>query len=332
MAYVLRHSYSMAAPLVAVLGALLGACGSERGGGSLAGSVANCNDAFESLVRPVTPSFVESIRPLAVGAQMPILTSSRAHDEREDLVMRALATACMLDGGVFATGAFADWAGTAVGGAGGSFALGEDIEVEYDAEAGGLRVSAVGEPPSDAQLEPVGWDLAEAKAQEVLSTIEWHGITGSMPYSLLLVTRGGPEGFCTEETPECRAEVDAHRFVFAPIHAGVPIPATPVEVVIGNDGERRSILVTPWDFESDGRTTVAEVSEQGGRNRLVELVEAQHQEEAILWEEEGRIEYSLPVSDASVDMEPIVYGRYTIGDGLPIEVSIPLSDANAPLR
>lgn len=307
--------------------ALTGACGP---GETL--SLGDCTEAFQRVSAPSAPPLAESVRPVAVGATLPILRANRTHDEPEDLMHRAFAGACLLDRDTSPTTGLGEWAEMATQGGEVPFLLSETIQVEYDGSAGRVRIDTVDEAVATSAVDAVHWDLAETAARDMLSELAQQGVISAMPYVLLFVTRGAEEGYCSEETPECRAEVDAHRFVFAPVHAGVPVPAAPVEIVVGSNGKPMSLLVSPRDFHSDGLTATAEVSEEGAEERLGELVALAHPGAEIFWEEDGELEFAMPVSESVAEMEPVLYARFIVDNGRPVEVSLPLSDADAPLE
>ena len=296
-----------------------------------------CEEALSRVRSPASPPAASPAAPIEVGDELPVVRITYEIDDAEALANRTLAAACvMLDGEVTATPDLLDWA-ERMGPR--ELLLEPKLQVHYRTFSSGgpgfleLDVPAderPSAPPPDGVDTAITWPEAETRAREVLARLRKEGLVPDVPHQVLFVTRGGHEGHCAEETPECRAEVRAHRFYFAPEHAGIPFRRSPVQIVIGNTGRVVDLQLAPVDFDDVG-TVVAELTEADAAARLAALVSEGYPGSEIHWEEEGRVEYWVPLEGEPKEVEPIWAARFIPGNGRPVSVWLPMSDADAAL-
>lgn len=300
-----------------------------------------CEDALSRVRSPVVPPEVRSVTPIEVGEDLPVLRITYEVDDAETLANRTLAAAClMLDGEVMATSDLLDWAQRSTTGPSmpQELLLEPALQVHYRTfSSGGPGFLELGVPVDERPSGPptdidaaITWPEAESKARDVLARLRKEGLVPDVPHQVLFITRGGYEGHCAEETPECRAEVSAHRFSFAPEHAGIPFQRSPLQIIISSTGRLVYLQIAPVDFEDVG-TVTAELTEVDAAARLDALVSAAYPGFEVHWEEEGRVEYWVPLEGEPDQVEPVWAARFIPGNGRPISVWLPMSDADAPL-
>lgn len=292
----------------------------------------NCDEAFLLIRKPTSPSATPSVRPVEVDSELPRLRADHPTESPLELASRTFAAACIFDPTVSKEDGLLSWATQASEDADPSTAMLQisQVEARYDARSGRLIVQKIAEPPA-VGANAIKWTSAETAALDILTNLRAHGLANGAPHQLMFVTRGAHEGYCAEETPECRAEVISHRFSFAPTFAGIPIPASTVEIVIGWDGDLRTLQLTPIDLQDVGSSVDAELSESDAQVRLADLVTLEYPGSELHWEERGQLQYSVPVGESVTDVEPVLYGRFIPDGARPIGVALPLGDANAEL-
>lgn len=301
-----------------------------------------CEEALSQVRSPEVPPEVSSVAPIEIGEELPVLRITYEVDDAETLANRTLAAACvMLDGEVTATSDLLDWAERTTAGptTPRELLLEPTLQVHYMTfSSGGPGFLELGvpvderpsAPPADGVDAAITWPEAESKAREVIARLRKERLVPDVPHQVLFITRGGYEGHCAEETPECRAEVSAHRFLFAPEHAGIPFKRSPLQIIISNTGRVVYLQIAPVDFEDVG-TVAAELTEADAAARLDALVSEAYPGSELHWEEEGRVEYWVPLEGEPEQVEPVWAARFILGNGRPVSVWLPMSDADAPL-
>lgn len=316
-------------PLASALAVAAIACGPDT-----TEAFDSCDEAFLLVRKPKSPSATPSVRPIELGSELPLLRADHPRESPLELASRTFATACIFDPAVSTEDGLLSWATDASEDADSSATLlrFSQMEARYDARSGRLVVKRVAESESPVvSADAVEWTAAEAMALDTLTNLQTLGLANDAPHQIMFITRGAHEGHCAEETPECRAEVTSHRFSFAPTFAGIPIPASTVEIVIDWNGNLRTLQLTPIDLQDVGSSVAAELSESDAQARLADLAAQEHPGSELHWEERGQLQYSIPVAESATGIEPVLYGRFIPDDARPIDVALLLSDANAEL-
>ncbi|MGH1349151.1 MAG: hypothetical protein ACRBN8_46905 [Nannocystales bacterium] len=293
----------------------------------------NCDEAFQLVRKPTAPSSTAHVRPVEVGSELPLLRADHPRESPLELASRTFAAACVFDPAASTEDGLLRWATDASEGADLSAFLlrTSQTEARYDADSKRLTIKRVTELSAPVAADAIGWTVAETMALDVLANLQALDLANNATHQLMFVTRGTHEEHCTEETPECRAEVRSHRFSFAPTYAGLPIPASAVEIVIGWNGDIRTMQLTSVDLQGAGTSLVAELSEADALVRIADLSAQEHPGSELHWEQRGLLQYSVPIGGSTAKAEPVLYGRFIPDDARPIDVSLPLSDANAEL-
>ena len=301
-----------------------------------------CEEALSRVRPPAVPHETDSVTPIEVGRELPVLRTTYELDDAETLANRTLAAACvMLDGQVTATSDLLVWAERATAPSSVSqraLQLEPKLDVQYDTFSDGPGFVGLGVPVDERPSAPppngigsaITWAASEARARDVLSELRTNGLVADIPHRVLFITRGGHEGHCFEETPECRAEVSAHRFFFVPEHAGIPFRRSSVQIIVSNIGTVVGLQLGPVDFEVVGNVA-AELSEADADARLNALVAERFPGIELHWEEEGRVEFWVPLGGEPEQVEPVWSARFIPGNGRPMSVWLPMSDADGAL-
>ncbi len=291
------------------------------------------------------PTSLDSVRPVEVGSDLPVVRVTAPASDADSLANRALATACVLTSGdISATAELAKWAEAAA--AGETYPQVGPIfdETSIGASSRTLEIAAahvevrrkVDTPWPD--LEPgetddgIGYEAALGIAEPIVVDLVDRGLLPNTETPLLHASQQRTTA-CSQEA--CSSFVESYGFWFAPEVAGLPVVGMAVSIDIHRSGEPLRIELLTADIEVVGEA-VAAIDEGTADLRFLELAQAQYPDFEVFLDGPGRVVYLAPYLDEPTEVEPVWYAAWNSRTpsgivGRPQPSSLSLTNADAEL-